>query len=99
MLRSYPALDPALRPRRPQRDRRRAVPTRSPATDVVERLGIDLAPAVGRVRRPDHPPEGRPHLLRAALQFDERAQVVLLAGAADTPELAAETEAAVGRAA
>ena len=46
---------------------------------------------VGRITRQ----KGVPHLLRAALQFDERAQIVLLAGAADTPELAAETDAAV----
>jgi starch synthase len=33
--------------------------------------------------------------LRAALRFDPSAQLVLLAGAADTPELAAETDDAV----
>jgi starch synthase len=66
-----------------------------PATDVLERLGVDLArPSVvfvGRITRQ----KGVPHLLRAALQFDESAQLVLLAGAADTPELAAETNDAV----
>jgi starch synthase len=66
-----------------------------PATDVLERLGVDLArPSVvfvGRITRQ----KGVPHLLRAALQFDESAQLVLLAGAADTPELAAETDDAV----
>ena len=66
-----------------------------PATDVVERLGVDPAQPsvvfVGRITRQ----KGVPHLLRAALQFNEDAQVVLLAGAADTPELAAETDAAV----
>jgi alpha-maltose-1-phosphate synthase len=46
---------------------------------------------VGRITRQ----KGLGHLLRAALQFDKEAQVVLLAGAPDTPELAAETEAAV----
>ena len=30
-----------------------------PDTDVLERLGVDLDPAVRRVRRPDHPAEGR----------------------------------------
>ena len=66
-------------------------------TDVLERLGVDPArPSVvfvGRVTRQ----KGVPHLLRAARRFDPSAQLVLLAGAADTPELAAETEAAVGR--
>ncbi|MDJ0769750.1 MAG: glycogen synthase [Ilumatobacter sp.] len=66
-----------------------------PATDVLERLGVDPArPSVvfvGRITRQ----KGVPHLLRAALQFDESAQLVLLAGAADTPELEAETDEAV----
>ncbi len=66
-----------------------------PATDVIERLGVDpTKPSVvfvGRITRQ----KGVPHLLRAALQFNDDAQVVLLAGAADTPELAAETDAAV----
>ena len=65
--------------------------------DVVERLGVDLSRPyvafVGRITRQ----KGVPHLLRAALRFDADVQVVLLAGAADTPELAAETEAAVDR--
>ena len=38
-----------------------------------------------------------PHLLRAGLGFDPSLQLVLLAGAADTPELRAETDAAVAR--
>jgi starch synthase len=66
-----------------------------PATDVVERLGVDPSKPsvvfVGRITRQ----KGVPHLLRAALEFNDDAQVVLLAGAADTPELAAETDAAV----
>ena len=36
-----------------------------------------------------------PHLLRAGLQLDPSVQLVLLAGAADTPELKAETDALV----
>jgi starch synthase len=36
-----------------------------------------------------------PHLLRAGLQLDPAVQLVLLAGAADTPELKAETDALV----
>ena len=50
---------------------------------------------VGRITRQ----KGVPHLLRAALQFDPEAQLVLLAGAADTPELEAETDARRGHAA
>jgi alpha-maltose-1-phosphate synthase len=64
-------------------------------TDVLERLGVDPSrPSVvfvGRITRQ----KGVPHLLRAGLDFDPRAQIVLVAGAADTPELAAETDAAV----
>jgi starch synthase len=68
-----------------------------PETDVLERLGVDPArPSVvfvGRITRQ----KGVAHLLRAALAFDPAAQLVLLAGAADTPALAAETETAVAR--
>jgi starch synthase len=46
---------------------------------------------VGRITRQ----KGVPHLLRAALDFDPSVQVVLLAGAADTPELKAETDQAI----
>jgi starch synthase len=63
--------------------------------DALESFGVDPGrPSVvfvGRITRQ----KGVPHLLRAALGFDERAQIVLLAGAPDTPDLAAETEAAV----
>lgn len=58
-----------------------------PATDVLERLGIDPdRPSVlfvGRITRQ----KGVPHLLAAAHQFDPDAQLVLCAGAPDTPEL------------
>jgi len=63
-----------------------------PETDVLERLGVDperpSVVFVGRITRQ----KGVPHLLRAARDFDESVQLVLLAGAADTPELAAETD-------
>jgi starch synthase len=66
-----------------------------PETDVLARLGIDpdrpSVTFVGRITRQ----KGVTHLLRAARAFDQRAQLVLLAGAADTPDLARETEAAV----
>ena len=60
------------------------------ATDVLERHGIDPArPSVvfvGRVTRQ----KGLAHLLAAAPSIDPRAQLVLCAGAPDTPELARE---------
>jgi starch synthase len=68
-----------------------------PSTDVVDRIGLDRdRPSVvfvGRITRQ----KGVPHLLRAALRFDEVAQIVLLASSPDTRELAAETEAAIDR--
>jgi starch synthase len=63
-----------------------------PDPAVLERIGVDLARPyvafVGRITRQ----KGVPHLLRAAHAFDRDLQVVLLAGAADTPELKAETD-------
>lgn len=64
-------------------------------TDVLERLGVDpdrpSVVFVGRITRQ----KGVGHLLRAARRLVPEAQVVLLAGSPDTPELAAETEQAV----
>jgi alpha-maltose-1-phosphate synthase len=61
-----------------------------PATDVVERNGVDASRPyvlfVGRVTRQ----KGLTYLLDAAEHLDPGAQLVLCAGAADTPELAAE---------
>jgi len=66
-----------------------------PGVEVLERLGVDttrpFVAFVGRITRQ----KGVPHLLRAGLGFDPSLQVVLLAGAADTPELKAETDAAI----
>lgn len=63
-------------------------------TDVVDSLGMERdRPSVvfvGRITRQ----KGLVHLVRAAQQFDPDTQVVLLAGAPDTPEIAAEFEAA-----
>ena len=57
-------------------------------TDIVTELGIDLdKPSVvfvGRITRQ----KGLIHLVRAAEKFDPETQVVLLAGAPDTPEIA-----------
>jgi starch synthase len=62
-------------------------------TDVLERHGIDPAGQcvvfVGRITRQ----KGLTHLLDAAAAIDPRAQLVLCAGAPDTPELAAEIAA------
>ena len=66
-----------------------------PGTEVLDRIGVDptrpYVAFVGRITRQ----KGVPHLLRAGLGFDKNLQVVLLAGAADTPELEAETDAAI----
>jgi starch synthase len=63
-----------------------------PDTTVLERIGVDptrpYVAFVGRITRQ----KGVPHLLRAGLAFERDLQVVLLAGAADTPELKAETD-------
>ena len=94
VLTSYPSLDP---------DRVHVVYNGidtdfyrpDPGTDVLERIGVDpsrpYVAFVGRITRQ----KGVPHLLRAGLAFDPSLQVVLLAGAADTPELKAETDAAI----
>jgi starch synthase len=67
-----------------------------PDPAVLERIGVDLSRPyvafVGRITRQ----KGVPHLLRAAQAFDRDLQVVLLAGAADTPELKAETDGLIG---
>ncbi|WFE64907.1 glycogen synthase [Micromonospora sp. WMMD714] len=64
-------------------------------TDVLDRLGIDPArPSVvyvGRITRQ----KGLPYLLRAAKELPADTQLVLLAGAPDTPEIAAEVQGLV----
>ncbi|MGW0562210.1 glycogen synthase [Streptomyces sp. NPDC003016] len=89
ILSSYPALDP---------DRVRVVHNGidtslyrpDPHTDVLERVGIDrqrpYALFVGRITRQ----KGVPHLLRAARRLDPATQLVLCAGAPDTPEIERE---------
>jgi alpha-maltose-1-phosphate synthase len=67
-------------------------------TDVLERRGIDPSRSsvvfVGRVTRQ----KGIVHLLEAAPEIDSSAQLVIIAGAADTEELAAEVRALHARA-
>jgi alpha-maltose-1-phosphate synthase len=63
-----------------------------PGTGVIDRLGIDLTrPSVvfvGRITRQ----KGLPYLMRACHDLPEQTQIVLLAGAPDTKEIAAEVE-------
>jgi alpha-maltose-1-phosphate synthase len=65
-----------------------------PATDIVTGLGVDLdrplVVFVGRITRQ----KGLIHLVRAAREFDPTTQLLLLAGAPDTPEIAAEFDSA-----
>jgi alpha-maltose-1-phosphate synthase len=61
-------------------------------TDALERHGVDAdAPTVVFVGRITHQ-KGVPLLLEAARSFDPGVQLVLCAGAADTPQLGAEVE-------
>ncbi|MGH9274122.1 MAG: glycogen synthase [Acidimicrobiales bacterium] len=66
-----------------------------PATDVLERRGIDPSVPyvlfVGRITRQ----KGIVHLVRAIRHLDPGIGVVLCAGQPDTPEIAAEVEAGV----
>jgi starch synthase len=69
----------------------------APTTDVsaLEKYGVDPArPSVlflGRITRQ----KGLPYLLAAAHAFDPAAQLVLLAGSPDTPEIEAEVGSAI----
>lgn len=89
VLDSYPELDPAK-----THVVKNGIDTDEfqpdPDTDVVAGLGIDLdqpyVAFVGRITRQ----KGLVHLVRAAQEFDEDVQLVLLAGAPDTPEIAEE---------
>jgi len=94
ILRSYPAIDPA-RVRVVHNgidlDRWRRVDE----PDVVRTLGVDperpSVVFVGRITRQ----KGLPYLLEAAKRLPEDVQLVLCAGAPDTPEILAEVQAGV----
>src|SRR4051794_23390897 len=67
-------------------------------TDALEKYGVDPSRPyvlfVGRITRQ----KGIVHLARAIPEIDPEAQIVLCAGAPDTPEIAAEMEQAVATA-
>jgi alpha-maltose-1-phosphate synthase len=89
VLSNYPAVDPAkVHVVYNGIDAEQYSP--DPATDVLERYGVDTSKPsvvfVGRITRQ----KGVPVLLRAAAHLDPEVQLVLCAGAPDTPELGAE---------
>ena len=93
ILASYPDLDPDLvHVVRNGIDPEEFAP--DPDTDVTRSIGMDLdrptVVFVGRITRQ----KGLIHLVRAAEQFDPDTQLVLLAGAPDTPEIATQIGAA-----
>jgi starch synthase len=94
ILRCYPFLDPEkVVVVHNGIDLSRWNPT--PAPDLVRELGIDpdrpSVVFVGRITRQ----KGLPYLLRAAAQLPPEVQLVLCAGAPDTPEILAEVQAGV----
>ena len=103
ILRSYPAIDPERVKvvhngidleawKHPQGE-----DTDAAAAATLKRLGIDpdrpTVVFVGRITRQ----KGLPHLLRACEQLPADVQVILCAGAPDTPEIKAEVEGLVAR--
>lgn len=72
-----------------------AGPAADPADSALDAIGVDrsrpIVAFVGRITRQ----KGVGHLIAAAHHFDPSIQLVLCAGAPDTPEIAAETERAV----
>lgn len=92
ILRCYPTVDPArvhvIHNGIDLEEWKR--PTAQLAADIPAQFGIDperpTVAFVGRITRQ----KGLPYFLRAVEQLPEEAQVVLCAGAPDTPEIAAE---------
>ncbi|MFI1960423.1 glycogen synthase [Streptomyces althioticus] len=86
ILECYPALDPA-RVHVVHNGIDTALYRPDPGTDALDRIGLDRSRPyvlfVGRITRQ----KGVPHLLRAVRDVDPAAQVVLCAGAPDTPEI------------
>ncbi|MER7739131.1 glycogen synthase [Streptomyces sp. NPDC096538] len=86
ILECYPALDPA-RVHVVHNGIDTALYRPDPGTDALDRIGLDRSRPyvlfVGRITRQ----KGVPHLLRAVRDIDPAAQVVLCAGAPDTPEI------------
>ena len=97
VLRVYPALDPArVHVVKNGIDTGVWHPvTADPGDSVLTRLGVDpgrpIVAFVGRITRQ----KGVAHLVAAAHRFGPDVQLVLCAGAPDTPEIAAEVGAAV----
>ncbi|MBT2512868.1 glycogen synthase [Arthrobacter sp. ISL-30] len=94
ILRSYPEVDPA-KVHVVHNGIDVGLWVRDEAEDHVRALGIDPAkPSVVFVGRNTRQ-KGVPYLLRAASKLPDNVQLVLCLGAADTPELAAETAALI----
>jgi alpha-maltose-1-phosphate synthase len=98
VLRVYPALDPSkVHVVKNGIDTEVWYPVEGKSKEsVLNELGVDadrpIVAFVGRITRQ----KGVAHLVRAAHRFAPEAQLVLCAGAPDTPEIAAEMTAAVG---
>ena len=97
VLSAYPALDPSrVHVVKNGVDTAMWHPTPpDPEESVLAELGVDpsrpVVAFVGRITRQ----KGVPHLIAAAHRFDPDVQLVLCAGAPDTPEIAAEVRTAV----
>jgi starch synthase len=97
VLRTYPALDPnRVHVVRNGIDTGVWFPVEpQPGDSVLEELGVDrsrpIVAFVGRITRQ----KGVAHLIAAAHHFSPEIQLVLCAGAPDTPEIAAEVTSAV----
>ena len=94
VLDAYPRLDPSrVHVVRNGIDTQRWFADRG--TSTLDEIGVDrskpIVAFVGRITRQ----KGVGHLIAAAHHFDPSIQLVLCAGAPDTPEIAAETERAV----